>query len=139
MGAIIAALVETGETQDGRGRRRNSAERKEELLRAFRESLNRESLANVLEAQCVARTFRDDYNSSRPHSLIQQRMPADYRAELLAKLPTPVRPAKPGLPPSAACHCPQLHPLPREQPTTRPVSHRRWSKVVSPVSRHGRS
>ncbi len=98
MGAIIAALVETGETQDGRGRRRNSAERKEELLRAFRESLNRESLANVLEAQCVARTFRDDYNSSRPHSLIQQRTPADYRAELLAKLPTPVRPAKPGLP-----------------------------------------
>ena len=98
MGAIIAALVETGETQDGRGRRRNSAERKEELLRAFRASLNRESLANVLEAQCVARTFRDDYNSSRPHSLIQQRTPADYRAELLAKLPTPVRPAKPGLP-----------------------------------------
>ena len=98
MGAIIAALVETGETQDGRGRRRNSAERKEELLRAFRASLNRESLANVLEAQCVARTFRDDYNSSRPHSLIQQRSPADYRAELLAKLPTPVRPAKPGLP-----------------------------------------
>ncbi len=98
MGAIIAELVETGEKQDGRGRRRNSAERKEELLRAFRESLNRELLANVLEAQCVARTFRDDYNSSRPHSLIQQRTPGDYRAELLATPPTPVRPAKPGLP-----------------------------------------
>ena len=97
MGAIIAELVETGEKQDGRGRRRNSAERKEELLRAFRESLNRELLANVLEAQCVARTFRDDCNSSRPHSLIQQRTPGDYRAELLATPPTPVRPAKPGL------------------------------------------
>jgi putative transposase len=62
------------------------------------ECLNRELLASVLEAQCVARNFRDDYNTSRPHSSIQYRTPADYRAELLAKLPTPVRPAKPGLP-----------------------------------------
>ena len=112
MGAIIAALVETGETQDGRGRRRNSAERKEELLRAFRESLNRELLANVLEAQYVARTFRDDYNSSRPHSLIQQRTPADYRAELLAKLPTPVRPAKPGLPSVGSLRLSPIPPTP---------------------------
>ena len=58
--------------------------------------LNRELLASVLEAQCVARNFRDDYNTSRPHSSIQQRTAAEYRAELLAKLPTPVRPAKPG-------------------------------------------
>ena len=83
------------------------------------ECLNRELLASVLEAQCVARNFRDDYNTSRPHSSIQYRTPADYRAELLAKLPTPVRPAKPGLPsvgslpscsipttPSAAAHNP---------------------------------
>ena len=62
------------------------------------ECLNRELLASVLEAQCIARTFRDDYNTSRPHSSIQYRTPAEYRAELLAKLPTPVRPAKPGLP-----------------------------------------
>ena len=62
------------------------------------ECLNRELLASVLEAQCVARNFRDDYNTSRPHSSIKYRTPAEYRAELLAKLPTPVRPAKPGLP-----------------------------------------
>ena len=62
------------------------------------ECLNRELLTSVLEAQCVARTFRDDYNTSRPHSSIRYRTPADYRAELLAKLPTPVRPAKPGPP-----------------------------------------
>ena len=83
------------------------------------ECLNRELLASVLEAQCIARNFRDDYNTSRPHSSIQYRTPADYRAELLAKLPPPVRPAKPGLPsggslpsrstpttPSAATHNP---------------------------------
>ena len=62
------------------------------------ECLNRELLASVLEAQGVARSFRDDYNTSRPHSSIQYRTPAEYRAELLAKLPTPVSPAKPGLP-----------------------------------------
>jgi putative transposase len=62
------------------------------------ECLNRELLASVLEAQWIARAFRDDYNTSRPHSSIRYRTPADYRAELLAKLPTPVRPAKPGLP-----------------------------------------
>src|SRR5438105_3313150 len=38
MGAIITELVETGEKRDGRGRRINTAERKEELLRTFRES-----------------------------------------------------------------------------------------------------
>ena len=61
------------------------------------ECLNRELHASVLEAQCIARIFRDDYNTSRPHSSIEYRTPAAYRAELLAKLPTPVRPAKPGL------------------------------------------
>ena len=34
------------------------------------ECLNREILASVLETQCVARNFRDDYNMSRPHSSI---------------------------------------------------------------------
>jgi len=51
------------------------------------ECLNRELLANVLEAQCVARTFRDDYNTSRPHSSIEYRTPANYRAELLWQAP----------------------------------------------------
>ena len=62
------------------------------------ECLNRELLANVLEAQGIVRAFRDDYNTSRPHSSIEYRTPAAYRAELLAKLPTPVSPAKPGFP-----------------------------------------
>ena len=51
------------------------------------ECLNRELLANVLEAQCVARSFRDDYNTSRPHSSIEYRTPAEYRAELLRQAP----------------------------------------------------
>jgi transposase-like protein len=38
MGAINTELVETGEKRDGRGRRLNTAERKEELLREFRGS-----------------------------------------------------------------------------------------------------
>lgn len=51
------------------------------------ECLNRELLASVLEAQCIARNFRDDYNTSRPHSSIKYRTPADYRAELLRQAP----------------------------------------------------
>ncbi len=51
------------------------------------ECLNREILANVLEAQCIARSFRDDYNNVRPHSSINYRTPADYRAELLRQAP----------------------------------------------------
>lgn len=38
MGAITTELVETGEKRDERGRRINSAERREELVRGFRES-----------------------------------------------------------------------------------------------------
>ncbi len=51
------------------------------------ECLNRELLASVLEAQCVTRTFRDHYNTSRPHSSINYRTPADFRAELLSQAP----------------------------------------------------
>jgi putative transposase len=51
------------------------------------ECLNRELLASVLEAQCIARNFRDDYNTSRPHSSINYRTPAEYRAELLRQAP----------------------------------------------------
>ena len=51
------------------------------------ECLNREVLASVLEAQCLARTFRDDYHTSRPHSSIHYRTPAEYRAELLRQAP----------------------------------------------------
>ena len=51
---------------------------KESLNGRFRdECLNPELLAKVLEAQCVGRTFRDDYNTVRPHSSIAYRTPAD--------------------------------------------------------------
>ena len=51
------------------------------------ECLNRELLANLLEAQCVARAFRDEYNSIRPHMTLGYRTPAAYRAELLGQAP----------------------------------------------------
>jgi putative transposase len=51
------------------------------------ECLNRELLANLLEAQCVARSFRDDYNTLRPHSTLGYRTPDEYRAELLQQAP----------------------------------------------------
>ena len=51
------------------------------------ECLNRELLANLLEAKCVASAFRDEYNEIRPHSTIDYRTPAEYRAELLGQAP----------------------------------------------------
>jgi transposase InsO family protein len=47
------------------------------------ECLNRELLGSVLEAQVIARAFRDEYNDIRPHSSIDYRVPSEYRAELL--------------------------------------------------------
>jgi putative transposase len=68
------------------------------------ECLNRELLASVLEAQCIARSFRDDYNHIRPHSSIAYRTPADYRAELLRQAPDSgqARQAGPSLRPELA-------------------------------------
>jgi transposase InsO family protein len=68
------------------------------------ECLNRELLASVLEAQCIARNFRDDYNHFRPHSTIGYRTPADYRAELLRQAPDSgqARQAGPSLRPELA-------------------------------------
>jgi putative transposase len=51
------------------------------------ECLNRELLGTLLEAQCVARSFRDEYNDIRPHSTISYRTPTEYRAELLGQAP----------------------------------------------------
>lgn len=51
------------------------------------ECLNRELLGSVLEAQVIARNFRDEYNTIRPHSTLNYRMPAEYRAELLYQAP----------------------------------------------------
>ena len=68
------------------------------------ECLNREVLASVLEAQGLAQAFRDDYNTSRPHSSIRYRTPADYRAELLRQAPDSgqARQAGPSLRPELA-------------------------------------
>jgi transposase InsO family protein len=49
--------------------------------------LDRELLANLLEAQSVARTFHGKYNEIRPHSRIGYRTPSEYRAELLTQAP----------------------------------------------------
>lgn len=63
------------------------------------ECLNRELLGSVLEAQVIARSFRDEYNEIRPHSSIDYQVPAEYRAELLNQAPGSgqARPAGPSL------------------------------------------
>ena len=68
------------------------------------ECLNRELFASVLEAQCLARSFRDDYNTSRPHSSLEYRTPAEYRADLLRQAPDSgqARQAGPSLRPELA-------------------------------------
>jgi hypothetical protein len=44
-------------------------------------------LGSVLEAQIIARTFQEEYNTVRPHSTIGYKVPAEYRAELLRQAP----------------------------------------------------
>ena len=63
------------------------------------ECLDRELLANLLEAQGVVRAFRDEYNEIRPHSTIGYQTPAEYRRELLNQAPAsgPARQAGPSL------------------------------------------
>jgi transposase InsO family protein len=51
------------------------------------ECLNRELLESALEAQVVARAFRDEYNDIRPHSSLDYRAPSEVRAELLKQAP----------------------------------------------------
>ena len=51
------------------------------------ECLNREHLANLLEAQSVGHAFQNEYNDIRPHSTIGYRTPSEYRAELLNQAP----------------------------------------------------
>jgi transposase InsO family protein len=49
------------------------------------ECLNRELLANVLEAQVIVRQFRDEYNQIRPHSSLDYQTPATYRAKMFGQ------------------------------------------------------
>jgi transposase InsO family protein len=69
------------------------------------ECLNRELLGSVLEAQVIARAFKEEYNTFRPHSSIGYKVPADYRAELLRQAPGSgqARQAGPSLRPELAC------------------------------------
>jgi hypothetical protein len=60
--------------------------------------LNRELIGSVLEAQVIARAFREEYNTERPHSSIDYQVPAEYRTCCWAKLRAPFRPPKPGRP-----------------------------------------
>ena len=56
------------------------------------ECLNRELFATVLEAQCLARDFRDEYNTIRPHSSLAYRTPHEFRTEQLQQAPGSGRP-----------------------------------------------
>ena len=69
------------------------------------ECLNRELLGSTLEAQVIARAFRDEYNNERPHSSIGYQVPAEYRAVLLGQAPGSgqARQAGPSLRPELAC------------------------------------
>jgi putative transposase len=60
------------------------------------ECLNRELLGSVLEAQVIARAFKEEYNTVRPHSTIGYKVPADYRAELLRQAPGSGQPRQAG-------------------------------------------
>lgn len=51
------------------------------------ECLNREVFTSVLEAQVLARQFRDEYNDIRPHSSIGYQTPSAYRRELIRQAP----------------------------------------------------
>jgi transposase InsO family protein len=69
------------------------------------ECLNRELLGSVLEAQVIARAFKEEYNTVRPHSTIGYKVPADYRAQLLRQAPGSGQPRQAGasLRPELAC------------------------------------
>lgn len=50
------------------------------------ECLDRELLGSVLEA----RGFRDEYNTIQPHSTFDNKLPAEFRAELLRQASVPL-------------------------------------------------
>jgi transposase InsO family protein len=77
---IVARFVESGSPwQNGVN---------ESFNRRFRDQcLNRELLESTLEAQVIARAFRDEYNDIRPHSSLDYRAPSAVRAELLKQAP----------------------------------------------------
>lgn len=60
------------------------------------EYLNCELLESALEAQVIARAFRDEYNNIRPHSRRDYRVPTEVRAELLKQAPGRSQARQPG-------------------------------------------
>jgi putative transposase len=83
------------------------------------ECLNRELIGSVLEAQVIARAFREEYNTERPHSSIGYQVPAEYRTQLLGQAPGSgqARQAGPSLRPELACTSLSAHnPEPNPQP-----------------------
>ncbi len=83
------------------------------------ECLNRELLGSVLEAQVIARAFREEYNTERPHSSIGYQVPAEYRALLLGQAlgSGQARRAGPSLRPELACTSQSANnPEPEPQP-----------------------
>ena len=68
------------------------------------ECRNRELRESALEAQVIARAFRDEYNEIRPHRSLDYRAPTEVRAELRKQAPGcgPARQAGPSLRPELA-------------------------------------
>ena len=99
------------------------------------ECLNRELLANLLEAQSVVDTFRDEYNEIRPHSTIDlpdaQRIP---RRTLEPSSRLRSGPPSRAFPPPGACPRPHHQPQPELRSTTRPDSHSGWLNKCGPVT-----
>lgn len=77
------------------------------------ECLDRELLANVLEAQVIAHQFRDEYNQIRPHSSLEYQTPDAYRAKALNQAPGSgqARQAGPSLRPELAVPSTPIHNL----------------------------
>ncbi len=87
--------------------------------RFLEECLNRELIGNVLEAQVIARAFREEYNTERPHSSIGYQVSAEYRTQLLGQATGSgqARQAGPSLRPALACTSHSAHnPEPNPQP-----------------------
>jgi putative transposase len=83
------------------------------------ECLNRELIGSVLEAQVIARAFREECNTERPHSSIGCQVPAEYRTQLLGQAPGSgqARQAGPSLRPELACSSHSANnPPPNPQP-----------------------
>ncbi len=68
------------------------------------ECLNRELIGSVLEAQVIARAFREEYSTQRPHGSIGYQEPAQYRNRLWDRAPGfgQARKARPSLRPELA-------------------------------------